>query len=385
MKRDIVMFAMSRMREWKNGFANRNYHMYQQMLKQSDIGKIVVVDAPATTLKRAVRVFIEDILRADKKNARMRSWSTVLVEEIPGRVYRVSSILPLVSEQRFVQTMSRILETLEIHHPILWHYTPTYIKSFVALPASCRVFDAVDDWAAHASYHALRHRLDQNYALIQKHADAIFAVSDSLRAKFAGHPNVAWVPNGVDIARFGTGAHSSVLQNSKTPRIVYAGVIQQRFDVDLLAHAASARPQYQYCIVGWVWPDVDTSKLMKLPNVHFLGRVPYAEIPGILHDSSVGIVPHRRDALVESMNPLKIYEYLAAGLPVVTSSIPETGVDSAYVTESKNPEDFVKALDAWVTNAPDRGLVRKSVEHSDWSMRFGKMWSLIDSLLQQKS
>ena len=127
------------------------------------------------------------------------------------------------------------------------------------------------------------------------------------------------LPNGVDAENFARPRpEPEDIAGLARPRVVYVGALEYWFDVELLERCALARPDVPFVVIG-PRPDGLPASLATLRNVHLIGPRPYAEIPAYLQHCDVGIVPFRRDALVDSIHPIKVYEYLAAGLRVVAT------------------------------------------------------------------
>ena len=162
------------------------------------------------------------------------------------------------------------------------------------------------------------------------------------------------------------------------------GVIQERVDFSLIATLARQRAGMHFLIVGPVWKGAGLTPIGGLKNVHVLGAVPYREIPGILHACDVGIVPHKRDALVASMNPLKIYEFLAAGLPVITTSADDFQALRRGVSVAEDAGAFLRALDASCATAPHRDELRALVADMSWKKRFTLMWDIVQQTLARR-
>jgi glycosyltransferase involved in cell wall biosynthesis len=162
--------------------------------------------------------------------------------------------------------------------------------------------------------------------------------------------HVLYAPNVADTAHFATalepGPVDGALSALPEPRIVFVGAIAaKKLDLDLLAALADARPSWTFALVGPVGlgdPDTDISALAARPNVHVLGPRSQARLPELLRGAAIGLIPYRRSQLTESIFPMKVYEYLAAGLPVVATGLP--ALDG--VAEVQLVDGVEEALDA---------------------------------------
>ena len=137
-----------------------------------------------------------------------------------------------------------------------------------------------------------------------------------------------------------------MLEDIPRPRVIYVGAIHDWFDVDLVHYCAKNLPNYSFIIIG---PDrKDLSLLRKLKNVHILGAISYDKIPAFLYNSQVGIIPFNvKDypALVNSINPLKMYEYLACGLKVLSVEWEKIKDMNDIINLTTKKDEFVDAIE----------------------------------------
>lgn len=370
-RQNIVMLSMSRYEDWLQGVVNRNYFLYRELRASDAVDTIVLVDFLPHAFRRAVKVFWKDVHGPRHGTVLVqRPW--IRVERIDAKTVHIATVLTPWFEKTFTAFLATFLQRQAIDAPILWSYLPTFVHAF-ALPWKLKVFDAVDDWTVHPAYRPWISRLRENYAAINEQADHVFLVTESLRSLFPGRETHT-VPNGVDSGLF---AHMTN-ERATPPVISYVGTIQERFDVPLLAAIARARPRYTFEIVGPVWHDVDVAPLRRLPNVRFFGRRQYKELPSLLAHASAGIVPHRLDALVASMNPMKIFDYLAAGIPVVTIQAKGFERFGAAVVPATTAEEFCAALDDFVAYPKDPVVLRALVANENWHARFSAIWSVVE-------
>ena len=188
----------------------------------------------------------------------------------------------------------------------------TYKKSILRIADYSKGFNAVSDAQFNAEIN------------IANKVDAVIYTAKNLKEKYdqiKDKSKMKYVPNGIDLDFFKAADRSlpQELEDIPEPRVIYVGAIHDWFDVDLVYYCAKNLPNYSFIIIG---PEQkDLSLLKKLKNIHILGSIPYAKIPAFLYNSQVGIIPFNvKDYpdLVNSINPLKMYEYLACGLKVVS-------------------------------------------------------------------
>ena len=162
------------------------------------------------------------------------------------------------------------------------------------------------------------------------------------------------------------------------PRITYIGVISDWFDLDLLYQAANSLPNYSFVIIGPV--DILIDKVKGVSNIYFLGAKPHSIIQIYLQNSQVGVIPFIRTKLIESVNPIKLYEYMAAGLPVVSTSWDELENLGSPALLAKDNHEFIEYINKIVTKKDfiDRHLLVNFAQSNTWKNRFTELMKFLD-------
>lgn len=264
---------------------------------------------------------------------------------------------------------------------VAWLTNPVYEPLVRRLSPGCVAMRVADDHTRFRNVPASIARLEER-ALAR--ADVIFAVAGGVRERLAQrHDNVVLLPNGVEYEHFSAPtpepADLAVLPH---PRVLYVGAIEYWFDVERVTAAARALPEASFVLIGPA--NIDVSALAALPNVHLLGPRPYATLPGYLQHCDVAIAPFVRDELVDSVHPIKVYEYLAAGLPVVASRWTELERMDAPITLVE-PDGFADAVVAAVSGSRDDGREgRVSYARANaWDERFATVTAQVERVLAQ--
>jgi glycosyltransferase involved in cell wall biosynthesis len=239
-----------------------------------------------------------------------------------------NSAVRAVNRRLLPFSVARAARRLGMQRPILWAYVPQAEALLDALDPSVVVYHCVDDISAHpgidtASFLAAEQRFAGR-------ADLVLASAPLLAERMRKHnDNVLYAPNVADVdlfARALDGPTDAALAALPGPRLVFTGAIaEQKLDLALLLELARARRDWTIALVGPVGlgdPHTDVSALAAEPNVHLLGPRRYDELPAILRGADVGLIPYRRSQLTDSIFPMKVYEYLAAGVPVVSTALP---------------------------------------------------------------
>ncbi len=203
-------------------------------------------------------------------------------------------------------------------------------------------------------------------------ADLVFAISKPLVERLrARHPLVIHAPHGVESALFAQAAAPGTIHADLTaipaPRLGFVGVLAHWLDYDLIVGLARTHPSWHLCLIGPVGPHVDAAPLRAHANIHLLGQRDRAELPAFLRGFDVCLVPFLVNELTVNSSPLKAYEYVAAGRPVVASRLPE-------LAEYAPPIRIADGLDGW-TREINRALREWTDEDAAKSKALGETLS----------
>src|SRR5215212_7731256 len=205
---------------------------------------------------------------------------------------------------------------------ITWYYTPMMLPFSRRIEADAVVFDAMDELSKFKFAPPKLVELEQE--LIDR-ADVVFTGGSSLfEAKKDRHENIHCFPSSVDRTHFAK-ARAELFdpadqEDLPRPRLGFYGVIDERFDTELLDKIAAMRPDWSFVMVGPV-VKISEDELPKRPNIHYLGGKTYAELPGYLSGWDVALMPFAMNESTQFISPTKTPEYLAGGKPVVSSPI----------------------------------------------------------------
>ena len=170
-----------------------------------------------------------------------------------------------------------------------------------------------------------------------------------------------------------------------TPVIGYYGLIEEWLDLNLIAFLAERHPDWSIALIGA--KRVDTTSLDKYPNVHFLGRKPHSELPAYCKGMSVGMIPHQVNDLTRHMNPIKLREYLSAGLPVVSVALPEVTYYGDLCHVAHSYEEFEQGIvNALATEtAETRRLRSERMQSETWENKVAELSRIVSETQAWKS
>ena len=204
---------------------------------------------------------------------------------------------------------------------IIWVYLPTWtvLQCVQRIPHQLLVYECIDALEANPAGVSLGYEAAE--AEILRRADLVVTTSQELCQSKARHnPNTHWVPPGVSEYFFGQGEPAPELTGMRGPRVGFFGTIDHRIDLELLGLLARAHPDWSFVLIGVVRRDL--SALVKQGNVHLLGPKAHGELPALLRGLDVLLLPYVADEFTLHVFPAKIYEALAAGMPVVATALP---------------------------------------------------------------
>lgn len=385
-KVDIIMLNMSAYADWQSGVVNRNFHVLQNLVKQPEVNKVVAVDFLPLKLKSALKTYWRGVVRGPRSAETVYGDLTTACYRENAKLYIYSSVDSLFSKQTVVKELRKIINKLKLNKPIFWSFNPLFVEHVLSFNHNLQVFDAVDNWAEHSQYLKImkQDKILANYRHLAEASDEIFTVSESMVEqfrKFGRKNNLRRVANGVDCKHFNDPVkreRQTELDKITRPVIGYLGTVQDRLDFELIAKLAEANQDKTIALCGPIWPNVRNAVqqiLGRHENILFTGRVPYNESPAYLRRFDVAIIPHLVNKFTKSMDPMKLYEYLVAGKPVVASLGGGIEDYKDYIYPAKDHAEFISQIEKAFSadNEQLAEAARQAVKHNSWENIVRKM------------
>jgi len=320
-------------------------------------------------------------------------------ETVPGlpnvTLTRPPKLLPntLALGRRFNEALFRAhvkgaARRLGLRSPLLWLNPHSAVHLAGRAGERAVVYDITDDWTTLTQSPALTEMTVAQDAALCRRADAVIVCSERLFAMKRGlTPSLRLIPNGVDADHYrrvldGDGPLPAALADRPRPVLGYTGTVHpDRVDVPLVEDLARRLPQATVALVG---PNMleaaDRARLAACPNVVLTGPVPYAQVPDFMRAFDVCITPHRVTAFTESLNPIKLWEYLAAGKPIVSTDVAGFRDFPQFVRIASDAAHFVQAVQAALGEDPAVGEARRAeARRNSWDARIDDVLRVMDS------
>jgi UDP-galactopyranose mutase len=354
-----------------------------------------VYQRPQHLLSRFARdhrvFFVEEPVPTDgvpriERHSCPESGVNIMVPQIPENLSKATqeTIMKLL--------LNNMLLEYQISDYLLWYYTPMALAFSAHLKPRITVFDCMDELSA---FKGAPQEMKDREAELMGRADLVFTGGQSLyEAKAGRHNDLHAFPSSIDYAHFAQArAHKGEPADQAGiphPRVGFAGVIDERMDIELLGRVADLRPDIHFVMVGPV-VKIDAALLPRRHNIHYLGGKSYKELPTYLAGWDAAILPFAHNESTRFISPTKTPEYLAAGLPVVSTSI--TDVVRPYgvqrlVRIADMPDEFAAALDAALgIDASDADWAARRdafLAGISWDITWSRMVNLIASRLRSR-
>ena len=267
---------------------------------------------------------------------------------------------------------------------VLWYYTPMALAFSQHLAPQVVVYDCMDELSGFLGAPPAMHA---NEAALLRRADLVLAGGPSLcLAKRRSRPDTHLFPSSIDVAHFAAARGRAVQPPDQArlphPRLGFFGVIDERMDLGLVAAMAASRPEWQLVMVGPV-VKIDAAALPRAANIHWLGLRPYGDLPAYLSGWDVALLPFALNSATTFISPTKTPEYLAGGVPVVSTPIADvvaTWGRRGLVEIADDVPTFIAAVERCL-DMPNRSRwlaeVDTALSQSSWDHTWAQMAGLI--------
>jgi glycosyltransferase involved in cell wall biosynthesis len=348
-----------------------------------------VYQRPQHLLSRAARnasvYFLEEPIFVDAPRPELN-----LTTEAEGVIVAVPVLPSSLKDSQIARAQQKqvhdLLLSIACRRRIAWYYTPMALPFSRHLAFDLSVYDNMDELSAFAGAHPDMLTLEQE---MFRRADLVFTGGQSLyEAKRSRHDNMHAFPSGIDVMHFGKARMLGLTppadqDHLPRPRLGFFGVIDERMDLALLYGAADLRPDWHFVMVGPV-VKIDPATLPQRPNIHWIGGRKYQDLPAYLSGWDVGIMPFAVNEFTRYISPTKTPEFLAAGVPVVSTPVPDvvnSFGDLGLVEIASTPQEFIAKSEQLLTR-PKTAWLQKVDAHLS-TMSWNLIWERMDLLMQR--
>jgi len=276
----------------------------------------------------------------------------------------------------------RLSREHEIRHPIVVTTFPSAVDFVKSVDAPLKVYYCVDQWLDYPGLDVTAGRKMEDELL--DHVDAVVATSRELESKCRPGCASLYLPHGVDFEHFRRGHGDSgplpELQDLPRPIVGFFGLISEWVDLDVIRSLSRAFPHVSFVLIGK--SEADTRSLANCPNVHLLGRVAYDDLPRYASRFDVGLIPFVTNKLTKAVNPLKLMEYYALGLPVLATRLPELERAEGPITLASTESEFCRGLRAIFENGTKQEAAEDAVQaarRNTWDQRVERFSEFLDN------
>ncbi|MDH4029066.1 MAG: glycosyltransferase, partial [Nitrospirota bacterium] len=388
--KDIIYFSTA---DWDNPTWTNNQHMASRL---AGLGfRILYVESLGLRKPSATGRDISRIFKRFSKGIRG-------IKEVQKNVWVYSPmVIPLHTRASIRRTNRKILISSIRHHarhigfhdPIFWTYNPLTVDLSGNFNEALAVYFCVDNLAASPSLPAKL--ISAAEEKLSGNADLIFTTHQNLQERLSrwNPDNTYYLPNVADFDHFSSAGQPGKIPDDLSaipgPRIGFIGAISNyKIDFECISHIAEARKDWHWIMIGQIGEGQSETSidLLRKPNIHFLGTRPYQSLPDYLRGIDVAVLPNRLNDYTASMFPMKFFEYLSAGKPVVSTDLPALRSYSDVCSIAETPEAFTQAI-ARILNgkSPDMNLRLKTARENTWEARMEQTLKILTQKWEQKN
>lgn len=286
--------------------------------------------------------------------------------------------LNCLSFQRNFQRLSAQHEIRDLIVLTTWPSTVDFVKT---LDSALKIYYCVDEWSAYPGLNAVDFQRMED-ELVDR-VDGLVATSRDLESKGRRGLATLYLPQGVDFEHFGRPSEElapvSAMERIPRPIVGFFGAIAPWIDLKLIGTLSEAFPDVSFVLIGK--SEVSMDAVANRPNVHCLGLVPYADLPRYARYFDVGLIPFVTNKLTEAVNPLKLMEYYALGLPVLATRLRDLEQVDGPIRLATTEAEFRQGLKAILADSTfEAEEARKVARQNTWRQRAEKLSGFIESL-----
>ncbi|MCQ2419912.1 MAG: glycosyltransferase [Clostridia bacterium] len=357
----------------------------QQVMSRIKDAEILYFDPSATVIAPLRDKSAKELMKKHRQPA-VKPQENISVYSLPPVLpffYKVRAINRL-NQKRIARYIRKKMQEHGFEKPLLWVYSPVTVDAVDFIPHSGLVYDCVD---RHSAYGGLMNpqQVDAMELELAAKTDQCFATADSLAERLSqAQPETAFIPNGANFERFVKAIDPQPLPEDMKdiphPIFGFVGALQSGIEYGFVQHAAKTHPDWHFVWIGKEKPGVDLTELRAMPNCHFLGMKPNEKLPEYIAHFDACLNLFAKSDLSKDVSPLRFYEYLATGKPIVSTRQPDQVMQFENLIEIADTEEgFVQACESALADA-DRQRTEARIEEgrkSSWDSRVAQMCEIL--------
>jgi glycosyltransferase involved in cell wall biosynthesis len=336
--------------------------------------------ADVSKMVHKLRSFAKGPVQVDE-----RMWVfTPLVLPLPA-----SPAASLVNQQILRHSLAWLRKRLGMQSYQLWTFLPNVVEHLGALDPALTVYYCTDEFSQFSYLDG--QRLARWDAELCRRADVVFTTARPLlerRKPLNAETHLAL--HGVDYDHFAKAMSADTpvakdVADLPRPVLGFFGLIHDWIDLDLIAYVAEQRPGWTIALIGKA--GVDVSRLARFPNIKLLGRKPYADLPQYCKGFSAGLLPFTINELTRNVNPIKMREYLSAGLPVISTDLPEVRSQRDLCRVARTREEFLAACEQAIASDSPAERARRSdaMKAETWEAKVAELGRIVTAVKQRRA
>lgn len=379
--RDIVVLSD----DW-HGNPTSTIHLIKQLLPENRIFWMTIVNRfPQlrwNDLKKVARVVGDSWTQSKRRITDESQVSPVVVTPLI-----IPSFIPLIrrlNRRNVARAFDRLSIRYKFRKPLVITTFPATADFLETVDADLKIYYCVDDWGNYPGLNSQKtNAIEQKLFQV---VDGVVATSRMLQQKAPANLPSLYLPQGVDFSHFDIGSNSQReipgMERIKRPIVGFFGLISEWLDFELMNFLGRSCPDVSFVYIGK--SDVPSGSIEKLPNVHLTGQVDYSELPAWARYFDAGLIPFKINDLTRSVNPLKLMEYFALGIPVISTRLPDLIDVDGPIFFGANKEEIRNALRlALRTNRDESGKHATTVaRQNSWGFRAMKLSQFVMGIEQ---
>ena len=392
MKSDFDVIMVWYQNDW-GLYGRRNEFIARMLLKHKAVRKVLHIEPPVYLENIRIQLYsesIDDNLHTNLSRINLCNENGVLLYT----PYNIKGISDIKRSKHLQNQINKVIDLCGMDNIILWLYPPHPFAEFMMNILKDRteliVSDCVDDHRQYAKTIVEKNLIGKHYENMARASDVVFSVSKIMRNEMANYNSRSfYIPNAIPSNLFNNRKQEQVpddMAHIKHPIIGYTGSLLFRIDAELIKFIAKKNPKWNIVLIG-TSPNDEVRALFELPNVHWLGPIRYESIHEHLSNFDVCILPHMVNSMTDNMNPLKIYEYLALGKPVISTDVAGVRIFQPDIEIARDNDAFVSAIERVLREDSLRRRRKRidRVRNHTWSDRVDEMMQLCINTLRIKT